>query len=366
MPRIFDNLTPQSQLMPALQETLKLANRADFCVGYFNLRGWEGLGQEIEHWDNGEGPCRVLIGMQPQPDDELKQALRRSHDPTTLDMRTANLLRLQMAERLRNQLAFGVPTNAAEEALRKLADQLRAGRVVVKLFLRHTLHAKLYLLYREDPINPVIGYLGSSNLTLAGLVNQGELNLDVVDHDTAEKLSSWFNDRWNDQWCIDITEELIEIIEQGWPRQDLIPPYHLYLKMAYHLSHEAREGLSEFQIPKVFGDRLFEFQASAVKIAAHHLNKRNGVLIGDVVGLGKTLMATAVARIFEGDLDLSTLIICPPNLRQMWQEYVEEYRLRAKVLPLSQVIDQLPKLRHSQVVSYARITLPTNGHTRFS
>ncbi len=39
----------------------------------------------------------------------------------------------------------------------------------------------------------------------------------------------------------------------------------------------------------MFGDRLFDFQAAAVKIAAHHLNKRNGVLIGDVVGLGKTL-----------------------------------------------------------------------------
>ena len=57
----------------------------------------------------------------------------------------------------------------------------------------------------------------------------------------------------------------------------LIPPYHVYLKMAYHLSHEARAGLAEFRIPKVFGDRLFDFQAAAVKIAAHHLNKRNGV-----------------------------------------------------------------------------------------
>ena len=49
------------------------------------------------------------------------------------------------------------------------------------------------------------------------------------------------------------------------------------------------------------GDKLFEFQIAAVKIAAHHLNKRGGVLIGDVVGLGKTLMATALARIFEDD-----------------------------------------------------------------
>jgi MoxR-like ATPase len=58
-----------------------------------------------------------------------------------------------------------------------------------------------------------------------------------------------------------------------------------------------------------------QFQAAAVKIAARPLNKRGGVLIGDVVGLGKTLMATALARIVENDCGISTLILCPKNLR---------------------------------------------------
>ena len=255
-----------------------------------------------------------------------------------------------MAERLRAQLTFGVPTDAAEKTLRQLARQMRAGRVKVKLFLKHPLHAKLYLVHRNDPINPIIGFLGSSNLTLAGLVRQGELNVDVLDSDTAAKLSSWFEDRWNDRWCVDVTEELIQIINESWAREEPIPPYHLYLKMAYHLSQEAREGLTEFKLPTVFGDRLFDFQASAVKIAAHHLNKRGGVLIGDVVGLGKTLMATAVARIFEDDMGLATLIICPPNLRSMWQDYVDEYGLRARVLPLSVVQRELPNLRRFPLV----------------
>ena len=176
------------------------------------------------------------------------------------------------------------------------------------------MHAKLYLLFRKDPVNPVVAYLGSSNLTFAGLAAQGELNVDVLDHDAALKLKKWFEDRWNDRFCVDITDEMVQIIEESWARDALIPPYHVYLKIAYHLSHEARAGLAEFRIPKVFGDRLFDFQAAAVKIAAHHLNKRNGVLIGDVVGLGKTLMATAVARVFEDDFGLETLIICPKNL----------------------------------------------------
>ena len=96
------------------------------------------------------------------------------------------------------------------------------------------------------------------------------------------------------------------------------------------LSQEARAGLSEFRIPREFGNELFEFQKAAVKIAAHHINKREGVLIGDVVGLGKTLMATAVARIIEDDLSLETLIICPRNLLDIWEDYRDRYRLRAQ------------------------------------
>ena len=110
--------------------------------------------------------------------------------------------------------------------------QLKAGKVVVKLHLRHTLHAKLYLCFRPDPNNPTTGFLGSSNLTLAGLSQQGELNIDVLDHDACQKLSKWFEDRWNDNRCFDISDELVQIIEESWAREALIPPYHIYIKMA--------------------------------------------------------------------------------------------------------------------------------------
>jgi phosphatidylserine/phosphatidylglycerophosphate/cardiolipin synthase-like enzyme len=80
--------------------------------------------------------------------------------------------------------------------------RLRSGKVVVKLFLRHPLHAKLYLLFRPDPNNPVTGLLGSSNLTLSGLSKQGELNVDVLDHDATQKLAKWFDERWVDRWCL--------------------------------------------------------------------------------------------------------------------------------------------------------------------
>ena len=349
MPRIFDNI--EQELLPALQQTLEVADHADFCVGYFNLRGWKRLDHYIENWSGGEGHCcRLLVGMHQSPADEVRAAIGLVHRDGEIDNQTALRLKKKLAEEFREQLAFGVPTNEDEACLRRLAKQIKAKKVVVKLFLRHPLHAKLYLLFRPDFNNPIVSYLGSSNLTLAGLSGQGELNVDLLDHDACTKLVRWFEDRWEDRWCIDISAELVQIIEESWAREGLIPPYHIYVKMAYHLSQEARAGLSEFRIPREFGNILFKFQIEAVKIAAHHLNKRGGVLIGDVVGLGKTLMATAVAKIFEDDHDLESLILCPKNLVPMWEDYRCQYGLRGKVVSLSRVSKELPGLRRYRLV----------------
>ena len=104
-------------------------------------------------------------------------------------------------------------------------------------------------------------------------------------------------------------------------------------------------------IPRDFGNKLLEFQTAAVKIAAHHLNKRGGVLIGDVVGLGKTLMATALARVLEDDLGLETLIICPKNLVPMWEDYRAQYRMRgARVLSISRAINELPDMLRYRLI----------------
>src|SRR5688572_14928360 len=173
MPRIFDNIN--HTLLPALKQTLEVSYRADFCVGYFNLRGWRQIDDKIEAWTGGDNYCcRLLVGMHRRPEDELKAAFSFREDGAGMDNAQAVRIKKEEAEKFRQQLIVGAPTDADEAGLRRLVKQISEGKLVVKLFLRHPLHAKLYLLYRSDQITPIVGYLGSSNLTFSGLSGQGE------------------------------------------------------------------------------------------------------------------------------------------------------------------------------------------------
>jgi superfamily II DNA or RNA helicase len=349
MPTIFDNV--KLKLSDELRCVIDRADGTDFCVGYFNLRGWGQLGDLVDDFAGTENSCcRVLVGMYRPPEDEMREAYRAVREERPIDPPTLKRLVREASEGFKRQIEFGVPTDDAERSLRQLAAQLRAGKVHVKLFLPYPIHAKLYLVHREDVKAPLIGYVGSSNLTLSGLTKSGELNVDVVEQDAAQKLHDWFHEHWDHKYAVDISEELAAIIERSWATEEIIRPYLVYLKMVSHISADARLGEQEFRLPKDLQEHLLDFQTRAVSLAARHLHNRKGVLLADVVGLGKTFMAVAVARIIQDDEGGDTLIICPPKLQEMWQSYVERHRLIAKVVSLGKVQDDLPELRRYQLV----------------
>lgn len=87
MPKIFDNI--ERKLLPALQQTLEVSFRADFSVGYFNLRGWREIDKKVEEWTGGEGAqCRLLVGMHRRPQDELRAAFSFNQDGERIDNKT--------------------------------------------------------------------------------------------------------------------------------------------------------------------------------------------------------------------------------------------------------------------------------------
>ena len=332
MPTIYDNI--EKKLLTGLNDALRAARRADFCVGYFNLRGWRGIIDAVDNLpgENGEC-CRLIIGMSQDP----RGAVGRLYGVAPPDA-TQKTVRERNLNEIAKQLAVGFATAADEAALRRLREQLQSGKVKARFFARHPLHAKLYLAHRDDAMNPTIAFLGSSNLTLAGLEKQGEMNIDVVDGDTAAKLSRWFDARWEDEWCDDVNLELADIIAQSWAG-DRVTPHQIYIKTAYHISREAIGNANAFPIPEKFQGCLLNFQEMAVKLAVERINCQNGVIVGDVVGLGKTRIASAVAKIYQEDHGGNALFICPLRLQTMWDGYLRDYRIAGETLSLSSVAE---------------------------
>lgn len=349
MPKILDNIVLETE--DELLNTLKSSYRLDAAIGYFNLRGWKLLSEAVEAMPRSQnGPkARVLVGMYETPTDELRR-LSQMRQNAPIDNRTAAHLKSETVQEYRAQLQIGVPTAGDEAALRSLMRQIEKGEVQVRLHTAHRLHAKLYLCHRDDSAAPRVGYVGSSNLTVAGLREQGELNVDVVDGDATEKLACWFEDRWNDPFTVDAMPELAEALHESWASETQLDPYLVYLKMAYHLSKEAREGLIEYGLPASMKAELLDFQAAAVKIAARIVMHKGGAMIGDVVGLGKTLVGTAVARLLQEDQGFETLVVCPKNLVEMWESYLHEYEVRGKVESLSMIHKTLPEARRYRLV----------------
>lgn len=358
MAQIYDNI--QTKFTEGLKAIISNSQvkRVDFCVGYFNLRGWDLVVNEIdslegdfiyEKDENVYRTCRLLIGMH-RPPIEIVKRLYSSQQNMLPDTEEVKLCKKQIADDFRKQLIVGRQTAQDEHNLRRLSAQLKAKKVCIKLYLKEPLHAKLYIAHRpEDSFNSIQAIMGSSNLTYSGLNGQGELNAGFSDSDHAEKFAEWFDARWDDRFSLDITKELAEIIDNSWAGEQVIPPYYIYLKTAYHLSREARTSVSEFELPREFKKDLFPFQETAVKLAARHLEKRGGAMIGDVVGLGKTITACAIAKVYELNHACSTLVLCPANLQTMWSKYVVKYDLKADIHSISKAID-VNNIRHYDLI----------------
>ena len=175
---------------------------------------------------------------------------------------------------------------------------------------------------------------GSSNLTRAGLSTQEEFNVEISDFGF-EDADKYFDNLWDE--AVKITEhaeskkKLIEIVEKDTLIKEITPFEAFVIVLKTYLdSFESRDiGQSLLKILEDNGYATYQYQLDAVKQALAIIENNNGVIIADVVGLGKTIIACAVAR----ELKKRGIVICPPGLigdrnkNSGWKKYAEEFML---------------------------------------
>ena len=349
MSRIIDN--EELKLLQVLKEHLPSTRQLDACVGYFNLRGWKSLRSELhamaKHDDIDSSPERVrlLVGMALSGGEQTRLALSLLGEADeNVSRARANEMAQGAVREFAQQLTWGVPNASDKIGIGKLLEDLKSGYLKIKFAARNPLHAKLYVCHLAGPVKNFRAIVGSSNFTAAGLAHQGELNIEESDVEQGKRLHKWFLSKWDDVFTIDITEKLIEVLESSWAAIEQPSPRLVHLKMAYELSRDARAG-KNLEIPEKIAAKISPWQESAVRVATRMLKQRGLAVIGDVVGLGKTLTGTAIAAAYGERV----LVICPKNLEEMWQQHLDDYDIVGKVVPLSMTKD-LADLRPYRLV----------------
>ena len=357
MTRIFDNI--DHRLGDHLQATLQAFDQLDVAVGYFNLRGWRVFDEIVKAKPLPGNPTRatvrILLGMMAGgPEVEVLEELQATvdgRDRQDADRDTAHARMHELLDHLRTQLMRGAPTVSDRETLGSLRELIEQGRVEFKVFTRRPLHGKTYIFYRDDLNNPITGFVGSSNLTPSGLASNLELNVDVLDSSGGGKdLAKWFEDRWNDPHSHLINGQLLSLLDESWAAIEPHSPYEVFLKVCYDLSRDVREGLDEYSVPNEVKSELLEYQSTAVRTLARRIMSRGGTMLGDVVGLGKTITAVAVALMLREEHGYLPLVVCPKNLTSMWEGYFDTYDIPGKVVSYSIAHTQLSALSRYRFV----------------
>ncbi|MFA6064928.1 MAG: helicase-related protein [archaeon] len=200
--------------------------------------------------------------------------------------------------------------------------------VDVRLYDNNFLHGKTYIF--DDRI-----VIGSSNFTAAGLTREGELNNWMQESQAVYTRKEWFDKFWCQS--IDFKEKLIQLLEESRFGSKEYTPFDVYIKTLYEFQKDELKEDRELQKAKGAGlpetkVNLAEFQEDAISRIMTRLNKYNGCIVADSVGLGKTWIAKKILEEIGYYKRRNFLVICPAQLREMWIRELKDIDLKENIL----------------------------------
>ena len=294
-----------------LIDGMKEAPDLAISTAYFNPGGFSLLAHQLER----AGHVRLLLGAEPDVAEDLGRRRRlRTDRPPEEDahIRLAAALREhhRLMEEDRNLLAF---SREADGRILRMIEWLRSEKVEVRLLRGRFLHGKAFIV--ESDHNGVLA--GSSNFTYAGLARNIELNLGQYQPGVVGEVMDWYEEQWERSEAFD----LAALYDERFKEYD---PYAVYLKMLWE-RYRGELGREEPEI----GLELTGFQRDGVFRAMDYLERNNGVLIADGVGLGKTYLAGELIRQAVYERRQRVLLVAPAPLRDgPWEQFLREYDLK--------------------------------------
>ncbi|QCS44682.1 helicase-related protein [Natrinema versiforme] len=291
------------------------AHTVKIAVGYFYLGGFELLKENLKDADH----IQLIIGTHTSDRtiEELQRGFSDSLDEYDKD--------------------------EAEAGVKRLYEFIQLGKVDVKVYNESRFHPKLYL-FRNPPDAIDLGraVIGSSNLSASGLHGNVELNVEKKDNATIRYLDTWYDELWEQAEAFD-TDHMAEEIEvsqfgdvvgddddtgpeppevEGPPVADVetISPYEATKRfIVEQFEYEVSDGTFLEEIRGEYEEQLTAFQEDAFHAARRPLDKYNGVILADSVGLGKSYIGAPLVQEYTTSLD-EVLIIAPNRLRSMWMD----------------------------------------------
>jgi superfamily II DNA or RNA helicase len=320
----------QTLLKEVINNILPTSDNLRFLVGYFYFSGFEKLVDRLR-----DKKVKILVGM-----DIERKMLGAVRQYIEIEQKS-NPSRQSQKESFYNDFVsiFNesdfFDTRERIRAFEIYLEKLKDGTLEIRK-TKNPHHAKLYLFeklpeYNEGGEYPGVLITGSSNLSHSGLGGRAEINIQLRERSSYTEAKDIFDNLWEASITLadqhHIPEFQKKVIEKIWYKK--IPsPYLMYIRVLEE--YFSLIGDDEIRLPSEMtkGKYLnFEYQIDAIKQGKKSLEKHNGVIIADVVGLGKSIIASALAH----DLNLETIIICPPHLERQWKEYRYDFNLKAKI-----------------------------------
>ncbi len=293
-----------------LKDKIQDGASLSFVSAYFTINAFNALRDSLMDIDN----LRFLFG---EPD------VVGGMDPSKTESKAFRLTEEGLG--LRNELS-------QNEIAKACANWIEKKVKIKSVRKTNFLHGKMYYVENGDREDAIIG---SSNFTVRGLglsekASNIELNLEVDSKSDCADLKMWFDNLWESDQVVDVTDEVLQNLANAYQDKD---PEFIYYKTLYHLFEDFLKDATDaefaqenpkFQETEIW-QKLFAFQKHGVQACIQKLKTYNGCIIADSVGLGKTYEALAIIKYLELR-NANVLVLCPKKLEKNWTLYPTHYR----------------------------------------